>query len=446
MIEKLHEGFDLKLKKIYIDFVIALTTMALLSACGGDNNTPPSTNKVTGRFIDSAVEGLSYVCSSGLLGITNANGEYTCNIDDNVSLSVGNVFIGTVKAQSEDISPYSIFGPESIQAILLGRLLQSMDSDNNTSNGISLKQQFVEVLPSNMKFDLAYWTSNSFDSSTLDALGIRWVSIDSAKQHLKNTLGQIGHTTTLSDIESIPASERTNSENLTLASTYMNTAGVNFTDTVIIFGNQGSFQTFIKKINENSNSNDLENIEKAIASYEAVSSSISSAGPDRALSKIGISKSDFQLYLNIAYLAKATKAMGYLGDITKLGNGTDAELQASSDAIKCIYSGECSTVTITSNTGPDGFGRIVTTNAGDRLASDDGTELILTDYHDNSLIIDSKYTVSTVLTDTLNRAFNGLLNNFPDDAKQTIRNYITELDSNSDGVISEVEIAEFLEE
>ena len=69
-------------------------SMILLNGCGGSGGGTVSsaggatggigggTATVTGQFIDTYVEGLSYTCSSGTTGVTNSAGEYTCNVGD----------------------------------------------------------------------------------------------------------------------------------------------------------------------------------------------------------------------------------------------------------------------------------------------------------------------------------------------------------------------------
>ena len=79
----------------------------LFAGCGGSSSG--SLNLVTGTFVDSPVQGLSYTCSSNREGLTNAKGEYTCLLGDDVTFSAGGVTIGKVAAQEEPITPYLIF-------------------------------------------------------------------------------------------------------------------------------------------------------------------------------------------------------------------------------------------------------------------------------------------------------------------------------------------------
>ncbi len=168
--------------------------MSLIAGCGessteehapqegtisDDTSSRPST--VTGQFIDAAaVEGLTYSCSSNTSGVTDANGSYTCDIGDDVTFSMGAVILGSVAAQSGVITPYVLF-PEDLDAALnLARLLQSVDSDGEPTNGVvSIDGALASLLPVNT--DL---TSLTFESSVESALDIVLISATMARENL----------------------------------------------------------------------------------------------------------------------------------------------------------------------------------------------------------------------------------------------------------------------
>ena len=65
-----------------------------LSACGGgSSSTTPDAITATGKFIDAPVEGLKYV-SGGHNGFTGASGEFTYEVGQSVTFSVGGVVVG----------------------------------------------------------------------------------------------------------------------------------------------------------------------------------------------------------------------------------------------------------------------------------------------------------------------------------------------------------------
>jgi len=107
-----------------------------LIACGGDDSGPASPLR-TGVFLDSAaVEGLSYSTAT-MNGKTNAAGEFMFNAGERITFSLGGLELPEVQA-ANTITPVTLFGGNDASVADLSRLLQSMDEDAITDNGISL--------------------------------------------------------------------------------------------------------------------------------------------------------------------------------------------------------------------------------------------------------------------------------------------------------------------
>jgi hypothetical protein len=117
--------------------VMALT----LTACGGGGDgggggTPPP---LTGVFIDSPVQGLSYSSApSGLSGLTGPNGEFLYRAGDRVTFSIGGyVLVGMdaspVLGQTQ-VTPFIFLGNTSVPSVThvgpvnLARLLLALDT------------------------------------------------------------------------------------------------------------------------------------------------------------------------------------------------------------------------------------------------------------------------------------------------------------------------------
>ncbi len=165
-----------------------LTIMVTLSGCGSSSSSSddiaPSAERVTGTFVDDPVEGLLYSCSSGTSGSTNADGEYTCVLGDDVTFFIGDVLIGTATAQKEMLTPYSMFPGEPDAALNLARLLQSVDADGDTQNGaIKLDPLLTELLPK--EIDLK---STDFVTSVEALLPTALISADAAQEHLNRVI------------------------------------------------------------------------------------------------------------------------------------------------------------------------------------------------------------------------------------------------------------------
>jgi len=113
-----------------------------LFGCGGN-----SSNTSTGVFVDSAVEGLNFKTETQS-GITGTNGEFTYKPGETVTFTIGDVLIGSVKANSI-ITPIhfgSTFSDSDITAINISRLLQSLDVDGNLDNGIQITTEIRDAM------------------------------------------------------------------------------------------------------------------------------------------------------------------------------------------------------------------------------------------------------------------------------------------------------------
>lgn len=105
-------------------------------AATGDQANPTA---LIGTFADSPVSGLSYETSSGLSGVTDAQGRFRFQAGDTITLRIAGVDIGTVPA-STLLTPASLAGGDEDSARFSNLLvmLQSLDADGDPSNGITL--------------------------------------------------------------------------------------------------------------------------------------------------------------------------------------------------------------------------------------------------------------------------------------------------------------------
>lgn len=141
--------------------VLSLITVTL-AACGGGtggpgtgdiivNETPAGNDDtptlVAGTFVDSPVDGLDYTgLPSGTTGVTGDNGTpggWEVEEGDTVTFSIGDVELGSAAATSGGvITPATIVNDPTNaanpRALRIARLLQSIDDDGDTSNGITI--------------------------------------------------------------------------------------------------------------------------------------------------------------------------------------------------------------------------------------------------------------------------------------------------------------------
>jgi len=172
-----------------LNMLIVAVVASFSIGCGGEDDTsstasaPSLSNPKTGVFVDSAVSGLSYLCSSGVKGVTNAKGEFTCNVDDNVTFYLGATKLGEAVV-ADEITPYTLYPKNEEYALNLAQLLQTVDTDSNPSNGISISDDTLKRLE-NVTFDI---NSTDFDKEImLSPLG--FIIVDTAaKIHLDETM------------------------------------------------------------------------------------------------------------------------------------------------------------------------------------------------------------------------------------------------------------------
>ncbi|MBF0621496.1 MAG: VWA domain-containing protein [Magnetococcales bacterium] len=131
-----------------------LTTLLLslsLSGCGAGeinqllcekfgNSSSCPVEYTTGVFIDSAVSGLTYK-SVEVSGTTDENGTFRYAKKGEVTFSVGGVDLGTVDGAAM-LTPLDLAGSDDVhnnQVVNTVRLLQSLDSDGDPDNGITIE-------------------------------------------------------------------------------------------------------------------------------------------------------------------------------------------------------------------------------------------------------------------------------------------------------------------
>ncbi len=134
-----------------------VASMALVG-CGGGNTTPET---VSGKFIDAAVAGLNYACSSGKTDITDGEGQYTCNVGDKVSFSLGGYSLGgEVDASSGIVTPETLWPNDATAALNVAQLIQTVtttDTDGNLvvpENFTALDDSTVEINATNFDTEM----------------------------------------------------------------------------------------------------------------------------------------------------------------------------------------------------------------------------------------------------------------------------------------------------
>ena len=106
-----------------------------LVACGGGSNQE---TLLQGRFIDAAVEGLTYTSNTGVSGVTDSNGTFNYTPGSKVTFSFGDIVFPPVTPAAV-VTPLDLVdasSPSDPAALSIAQLLQSVDSDGDPDNGI----------------------------------------------------------------------------------------------------------------------------------------------------------------------------------------------------------------------------------------------------------------------------------------------------------------------
>ena len=187
-----------------------LVTLCCISLAGCSSNSSTPAGEVgaalTGVFLDSAVEGISYRTET-LSGVTSQSGEFQYISSESVTFSIGDLVFPTISA-AETVTPLDMSTSSNVSdnvVINTAMLLQSLDVDGDPSNGITISNEAVAsatavdltVNPDELSQNSEVITliANSGSSNT------EIVSSANAVRHLQNTLVDSGALESLDRLE-----------------------------------------------------------------------------------------------------------------------------------------------------------------------------------------------------------------------------------------------------
>lgn len=186
----------------YIQTFCLIGLLAIfIAGCGGgggssSSNTTTSTNDNTSAssialFLDSPVEGIEYN-SASYSGYTDSNGYFNYKKGEIITFNIGNITLGELTLNSNNIvTPLEIINTTDInnaQVLTILRALQSLDNDNNPTNGITILRSKFNELKSANKVNLSEKQTIN-DSELKSLLNINsLVSITNAKNHFNTSL------------------------------------------------------------------------------------------------------------------------------------------------------------------------------------------------------------------------------------------------------------------
>lgn len=185
-------------------FSVALIGV-LFNGCGSSDTTataPTTALSTSGQLVDSYVKNADYTCADGSKGITDNNGTFNCKTLP-VTFSLGGLQLGKIAAIANDkqIFPQDLLGLErtdtnDVNVLAMARFLQSCDDDNDTKNGIHIREEIKTAFADiNETFDV-----NKLDAYAADA-NIVLKDENESLQHLSETTSLVD---AINSIEKLP--------------------------------------------------------------------------------------------------------------------------------------------------------------------------------------------------------------------------------------------------
>ena len=177
--------------------LIGAGAIALASGGGGgssnNNSHPTGPVTVSGHLVDNFVSGVDYYIngSSVSSGKTGVDGSFTYKVGDTVTFKVAGITIGSNITVPSDgnvllqdlvgVSRNEVTNPEVVK---IAQFLQTLDSDGNTTNGITITAGTLTYLQNGVTGNIASLDINTdiFDNN------IDIVTIDEAISHLNQTM------------------------------------------------------------------------------------------------------------------------------------------------------------------------------------------------------------------------------------------------------------------
>jgi hypothetical protein len=174
-----------------------LVASLLIGACSGGGGSGSSESTIqTGQFIDSAVEGVTYTTPTQS-GTTDSDGNFTYLSGEVVSFYIGDILIGSAVGDAQltplDFVPGAVDETDQ-QVTNILRFVQSLDSDSDPSNGITISSMVAtQALGQVLDFTLVTvdfeTAANALVSMLTSGVVTEMVDASAAQAHFTGTVG-----------------------------------------------------------------------------------------------------------------------------------------------------------------------------------------------------------------------------------------------------------------
>jgi len=149
-----------------VTILLLATLTALFIGCGGGGSSSDTKTEISAQLVDSPIAGVTYICQDGTSGLTDSEGMFTCNATP-VRFRIGNLQLGIIDTIPSDnkIFPQDLLGLDRAaygdpKLIALTQLFQSMDSDGDISETITVPSEMAEKF-TNCYSEIEYFHLNS---------------------------------------------------------------------------------------------------------------------------------------------------------------------------------------------------------------------------------------------------------------------------------------------
>ncbi|MGA1600227.1 MAG: hypothetical protein ACO4AU_14350, partial [bacterium] len=125
----------------------ALLTSETDSSDEDSDEDSDDVSRLSGRFLDSAVEGIDYA-SGNTTGTTDGAGTFEYEVGREVAFSIGGVDLGSASG-GETVTPVDLVpdgDTDSDAVVNIARFLQTLDADGDPSNGITVPEAVKNAL------------------------------------------------------------------------------------------------------------------------------------------------------------------------------------------------------------------------------------------------------------------------------------------------------------
>ncbi|MDF1880698.1 sel1 repeat family protein [Sulfurimonas sp. MAG313] len=141
------------MKKLIKSAGLTFVFIFVLNGCGSGSDSPSVIDEInittpilqTAYLIDSPIEGVVYKTSNGISNFTKSDGSFSYYPDGIVTFSLGGLILGSVSAVNNDKKVFiqdmvgiSRANTDDTELIKVAALLQTLDTDSNSSNGIRI--------------------------------------------------------------------------------------------------------------------------------------------------------------------------------------------------------------------------------------------------------------------------------------------------------------------